>query len=287
MGNSQKLQGILTMCIGVACLSTNDALAKALSEHYSPLQILFLRNLIALPIALGLVLRIHGSDGLRSATPWLHFFRGAVWVLATYLFFTSIGKVGLAKSTALLLIMPLIIVAFGAIFFKEKSTRNQNLAVIFGFIGALIIIRPSAPTFEPILTLPILAAVSGAVLLLSARWLDKSESVWTVLFYLTATGTVFGFLTVPFVWSPVLAKDYWLFIAISVFGTVGMTLITQAFRFSPATIIAPLDYTALIWATVYGWIFWQEKPVLFTYIGASIIVCSGIFITSISKQKVP
>lgn len=275
------------MCVGVACLSTNDALAKALSEHYSPMQILFLRNFIALPVALGLVLKIHGPYGLRSATPWLHSFRGVVWVMATYLFFTSISQVGLAKSTALLLTMPLLIVAFSALFLREESTRNQKLAVILGFVGALIIIRPSAPTFEPILALPIMAAASGAVLLLSARWLDESESVWTVLFYLTAAGTVCSFLTVPFVWSPVLAKDYWLFIAISVFGTAGMTLITQAFRFSPATLIAPLDYTALVWATAYGWIFWQEKPALFTYVGAFLIVCSGIFITSISKDKRP
>ncbi|MBU2486601.1 MAG: DMT family transporter, partial [Alphaproteobacteria bacterium] len=117
-----------------------------------------------------------------------------------------------------------------------------------------------------------------ALLMLSARFVDSRESVWTLLLYMTATGALISLFIVPFIWVPLRSEDLWLFIAIAIFGTAGMTMMTQAFRLAPAVVVAPLDYTAIIWATLLGWIFWTEIPDALTFVGAAVIIASGVFI---------
>lgn len=274
--DAAKLSGMILMCVGVACLGINDTMAKMLADSYSPMQILFMRNILALPIAFLLAITMQGKGALKSKRPVIHVIRGVFWVLATLLFFTSIKYVGLAKSTALLLIAPLLVVAIAAIFLKERADWIRWATVLFGLVGALIIIRPGLAAFEPLALLPIAAALMAAFLMLSARWVDESESFWTLLLYLTGASALIGAIAVPFFWVPLLAEDLYLFLGVAIFGTAGMVFITQAFRMAPAVLIAPLDYTALIWATLFGWLFWSETPDLLSFIGAFIIILCGI-----------
>ncbi|MEO8686471.1 MAG: EamA family transporter, partial [Devosia sp.] len=96
--------------------------------------------------------------------------------------------------------------------------------------------------------------------------------------YLTGAGALLAAFVAPFVWRDIQAEHIWLFVAISIFGTAGMTMMTQAFRFAPAALVAPLDYTALVWATAFGWLIWSEVPDTATFIGAGIIIASGVII---------
>ena len=270
--------GMILMCVGVASLSVNDAIAKLLTERYSPLQILFLRNIIALPVAALLAWRMGGAGALRSARPATHLVRGALWIVATVLFFTSISRMGLAEATALAFVAPLFITALSALFLAERVGWRRWAAVLAGFVGVLIMVRPGAESFRPISLLPVAVALVYAALMLSARWLDPRESVWTLMLYLSGAAALLGGLAVPFFWTPLRAEDLGLFAAIAVFGTAGMTLITQAFRLAPASVAAPLDYTALIWATLLGWLFWRETPDGPAILGAAVIVGAGGFI---------
>lgn len=266
------------MCVGVACLCVNDALAKTLTASYSPLQIQFLRNLIALPFAILIAWKMGGAPALRSHRPLAHMLRGGLWIAATYLFFTSITYMGLAEATALIFVAPLFITALSALMFREHVGWRRWLAVAVGFLGVLIAVRPGTSAFETISLLPVATAFIYALLMLSARWVDTRESVWTLLLYMTATGALISLFLVPFVWTPVNAQDLWLFAAVAIFGTAGMTLMTQAFRLAPAVVVAPLDYTAIIWATALGWLFWNEIPDALTFVGAAVIIASGVFI---------
>ncbi|WP_346897659.1 DMT family transporter [uncultured Roseibium sp.] len=269
--------GILLMCAGVACLSANDAVAKTLTAGYSPLQILFLRNVIALPFTLLIALLMGGAPALRSHRPAAHLLRGALWVGATVMFFTSFMHLGLAEATALIFVAPVFITVISALFLRERVGRGGWLAVLAGFLGVLIVIRPGGAAFQPIALLPVATALVYAMLMLSARWVDPRESVWTLLVYLTGAGALLGGLIVPFVWIPVQTEDLWLFAAIAFFGTAGMTMMTQAFRLTRAVVVAPLDYTGLLWATLFGWLFWRESPDAMTILGAAIIISSGVF----------
>ncbi|WP_254656316.1 DMT family transporter [Jannaschia sp. CCS1] len=273
------------MTIGVAALSVNDAMAKALADAYSPLQILFLRNVIALPIALSFALHMQGKTALRSKTPVVHLLRGFFWVVATYLFFTSITHLGLAKSTALIFLAPLLIVAIAALFLGEHADWRRWCVVALGFFGAMIIIRPGMSGFDPIAWMPVAAALMAAFLMLSARMVDPHESFWTLLLYLTGSSALISAIIVPFVWIPVQVTHLWLFLGVALFGTAGMVLMTQAFRIAPATLIAPLDYSALVWASLFGWWFWQEIPDRLTYIGAAVIVASGLLNIFTDREK--
>jgi len=266
------------MCVGVACLCVNDALAKTLTAHYSPFQIQFLRNLIALPFAILIAWKLGGAAALRSHKPLAHLMRGGLWVGATYLFFTSITYMGLAEATALIFVAPLFITALSALFLREQVGWKRWLAVLVGFAGVLIAVRPGTSAFETISLLPVATAFVYALLMLSARWVDSRESVWTLLLYMTGTGAAISLFIVPFVWNPIRPEDLWLFGAIAIFGTAGMTMITQAFRLAPAVVVAPLDYSAIIWATALGWLFWNEIPDALTFLGAAVIIASGVFI---------
>jgi len=270
--------GIVLMCVGVACLCVNDALAKTLTAHYSPFQIQFLRNLIALPFAILIAHRMGGAAALRSHRPLAHLMRGGLWVGATFLFFTSITYMGLAEATALIFVAPLFITALSALLFREHVGWRRWLAVIVGFAGVLIAVRPGTSAFQTVSLLPVATAFVYALLMLSARWVDSRESVWTLLLYMTGTGALISLFIMPFIWTPVRFQDLWLFGAIAIFGTAGMTMMTQAFRLAPAVVVAPLDYSAIIWATLLGWMFWNEIPDALTFAGAAVIIASGVFI---------
>lgn len=269
--------GITLMAIGVASLCVSDAVAKTLTQHYAPIQIMFLRNLIALPFAVLIAWRMGGPDALRSRTPMAHLLRGILWIGATVLFFTSIRYLGLAEATALIFVAPLFITAISAMFLKEQVGWRRWSAVLLGFVGVLVIVRPGTAAFEMVMLLPVATALVYALLMLSARFVDSGESVWTLLLYLTGAGAVLSAALLPFFWQTVRPEDLWLFAGIALFGTAGMTLMTQAFRLAPAAVVAPLDYTALIWATALGWLFWNEVPDSVTFAGAGIIILSGIF----------
>lgn len=275
---SRSLTGVALMTGGVACLSVNDAIAKALTEHYSPVQILFLRNLIALPVAALLAAWMGGSGALRSHGPLAHLVRGIIWLCAATLFFTGLSHLGLAEATTLVFAAPVFITALSALLLKERVGWRRWSAVLVGFVGVLVVVRPGSAAFQAAALLPVATALFYAALMISARWVDRRDSVWTLMLYLVGAGALFSGLVSPLVWTEVRGEDLWLFLAIALFGTAGMTAMTQAFRFAPAALLAPLDYTALIWATMLGWLIWSEVPDLATYLGAGIIILSGLFI---------
>lgn len=275
---SQATAGILLMSVGVACLCINDAIAKTLTAGYSPIQILFLRNVIALPFAILIALKMGGPTALRSYRPAAHVLRGVLWMVAAALFFTSFIYLGLAEATTLIFAMPIFVTALSALLLKEQVGWRRWSAVLLGFAGVLIVVRPGLGAFQPASLLPVVTAFFYALLMLSARWVDPRESVWTLMLYLVGAGAVLSALIVPFFWIPPRVEDIWLFLGLALFGTSGITLMTQAFRFAPASIVAPFDYTALIWATLLGWLLWEEIPDVATYVGAAIIITSGIII---------
>lgn len=270
--------GILIMCLGVVCLCANDAIAKALGETYPPVQILFIRNLIALPIAAAIALVMGGPQALVSRSPLVHLGRGLIWMAAAYLFFTGLTLLELAEATTLIFAAPAIICALSALVLKEQVGWRRWSAVLVGFGGVLIVVQPGTDAFQTAALYPLATAFLYALMMISSRWLDARESVWTLTLYLVGSGALISAVLVPFFWVPIRAEDLWLFAGIAAAGTVGATMITQAFRIAPAAVVAPFDYTSLIWAVLLGYFLWGEVPDHATYLGASVIVASGLYI---------
>ncbi|MDE0969899.1 MAG: DMT family transporter [Octadecabacter sp.] len=271
-------QAILTICAGVAFLAANDAIAKLLVERYDPFQIVFLRNLIALPMVSAVVLYMIGMSGFVTSHLRIHALRGILMLAGGYTFFKGLEALALAEATALVFSAPIFITALSVPLLGEEVGWRRWIAVLVGFVGVLIIVQPGGATFQLASLYVICTAVFYALFMISARLLGQRESMWTMMFFVMLFPMLYA---VPFavaVWIPVRASDLSLFVVLALFGALGITLIGQAFRFAPAAVVAPFDYTALIWASLFGWLIWRDTPEMWTLVGASVIAFSGIFI---------
>ncbi len=269
---------IATICAGVAFLVANDAIAKLLTDSYTPIQIVFLRNLIAVPIITTVIMIAFGSASLRTRHLSLHAMRGALMTLGAWLYFTALIYLPLAEATALVFSAPIFITALSVPLLGEHVGWRRWGAVLLGFVGVLVIVRPGSAAFQVAALLPVGTALCYALFMISARWIDRSERLWTMMLFAMLFPMIYA---APFAvanWVPVQGGDILLFLGLAICGSLGLALIGQAFRMAPAAIVAPFDYTALIWATGLGWLIWGDVPLLWTILGAAIIVISGIII---------
>jgi drug/metabolite transporter (DMT)-like permease len=271
-------EAIATMCVGALFLVVNDAMAKWLIAHYGPLQVIFLRNLLALPMIAVMVLSVGGWPALRTRHLRVHALRGLLLVCGACAFFLSLRTLPLAEATSLFFAAPIFITALSVPLLGEHVGWRRWTAVIVGFAGVLIVVRPGAAAFQPASVLVVATALLYAVAMIGTRWIDRSESVWTMMFYVVLFPMLFSGLVAPLQWQTPALSHVPVFAGIAVFGATGMTLISHAFRLAPAAIVAPFDYTALVWASLLGWLLWGEIPGIWTYAGAAVIVASGIYI---------
>ncbi len=273
-----NLHGIAVMCLGVLSIVVNDAMAKWLTATYDPLQVMFMRNLMAVPMIVAVALAAGGRPMLRTRHWRLHALRGLLLVGAAYTFFSGIAVLPLAEATALVFAAPIFITALSVPLLREAVGWRRWAAVIVGFAGVLVIVRPGAAAFQAASLFPVASAVFYALIMISARWIDRAERLWTLMVYTALFPALFSGLLVPLVWVPPQWQDLPYVLGMAVFGTLGLTLISQAFRLGAAAVVAPFDYTALIWASLLGWLVWAEVPGLWTYAGAAVIMASGVYI---------
>jgi len=271
-------RGILTICVGVVCLVANDAMAKWLTAHYDPLQIIFLRNLLAVPMIAAILLAAGGTAALRTRHLAVHAWRGLLMVVGAYCFFRGLAELPLAEATALVFAAPIFITALSVPLLGEAVGGRRWAAVMVGFAGVLIIVRPGAAAFQPASLFVVATAALYALFMIGARWIRRDENLWTMMFYVALFPLLFAALVVAFQWQAVQLAHLPYFLGMAVFGTLGVTLIGHAFRLAPAAVVAPFDYTALLWASLLGWLVWGEVPATWTYIGAAVIIASGIYI---------
>jgi drug/metabolite transporter (DMT)-like permease len=263
----------------------NDAIAKWLTADYHPLQIVFMRYSLALPMIAGAVLAIGGQTALHSRHLGIHAMRGLFLVGGAFTFFLSLKFLPLAEATSLIFVAPIFITALSVPLLGEHVGWRRWSAVVVGFLGVLIIVRPGAEAFQPASLIVLVTAVLYALIMISARFVRSGENVWTFMFYMVLFPALFSGLAVPLVWRTLEWEHMPLFLGIAFFGATGMTLISQAFRLAPAAIVAPFDYTALIWASLLGWLLWEEIPTAWTYAGAAVIIASGIYIVIRETRK--
>ncbi len=271
-------RGILTICVGMMFLVTNDAIAKVLTDRYHPVHIIFLRNLIAVPMIVAAVWSLTGAQGLRTRTLGLHAGRGFIMLAAATLYFTSLSVMPLAEATALVFAAPIFITALSVPLLGEQVGWRRWSAVLVGFAGVLIIVQPGGSAFQLASLMPVGVAFLYALFMLSARWLDPGEGLLTMMLYVVLFPLIYAAPFALWLWVPVQAADLWLFVLIAICGSLGITLIGQAFRMAPAAVVAPFDYTSLIWAAALGWLIWGEVLTPATILGAMVIIASGIFI---------
>lgn len=273
--SSQK-QGIILLLLAIFTFTLMDASAKYLAPRYDPVQIVWVRYGLNFLIVLALV---RGSflATLKSKRPTIQVFRGLSQLASVALFFSSLAYIGLAEATAIMDANPVLITLGAAIFLGERIGIRRIAGIIVALIGALIIIRPGASAFQAAAVLPLIGAFTyagGAILTRLAR----QDSTKTSLLWTATIGTLATSLVVPFFWQPIQTSDLWAFAALGIFGTLAQALLIRAFTLAEAAAIAPFGYTGLLWAGLWGWLFWGSVPDSWTIIGAIIIVVAGIYV---------
>jgi drug/metabolite transporter (DMT)-like permease len=273
------LRGILLMLGAVAVFSTMDALIKHLAEGYSPLQIIFFRNLFAFLPLLPVLARGDGLALLRTQRLGSHLARAAMGFGAMICFFTAFALMPLADVVAISLSAPIFVTAFSVPLLAERVGPRRWAAVLVGFVGVLVMVRPGGEGLvQPAALLPLGGAVLYALALIAMRKLGATERATTTVFYFTLACTAMSALAQPFVWRTPDLADFALLVCVGLLGGSAQLLMTQALRLAPAATVAPFDYSALVFSIGYGFLIWGEVPDWMLLAGAVIVVASGLYI---------
>lgn len=275
---SSSLVGIAYMCLGVLCLALGDAVAKWLGDTYAPVQIIFFRTLVALPL---IALIAHFNGGLRTLKtrrPGVHLVRGLIATGTMFCFVIGLTLLPLAETTAIAFAAPLFVTLLSAPLLSERVERLPLIASLVGFSGVLIVVRPGAAGFQLGALIVVGAAVCYALLMITARRYGGKERLWAMVFYVTLVPLIVSALALPLFWRSPQAIHWLGFVSAGILGVGAMTCITLAFRHAPASLAAPFDYTAMVWAVLLGWWFWGEVPDLWVYVGTGVIIGSGLLI---------
>ena len=269
--------GISITVIGGLCFAIQDAGIKWLSAEIAVLQILFLRSLFGL-VFLGASTRISGETiSLKVNRPWLLVARSGINILSWVLFFTSLKYLQLATAVALFFSFPLFLAIISVPLLGETVGIRRILAIVVGFGGVLFITNPAAGLSMPALMM-LGAALGWAIVASLTRILGENENTTTLLFY-----TLLGFavlLAIPqyWLWQSIELYAYLMIVGIAFFGVIAQFAVTKAYAIASPSLIAPFEYTALIWSAILGYLVWNDIPGLYAIVGAFLIIASGLYI---------
>lgn len=279
LGKERVGVGIVCAVVGIAFMALFDALAKFLGEGYHVVQLVFFRNFFGLLFVLLLVARSGGLGSLRSRHPVLHGLRAAFALGATFSFFIGLQFMPLAEAFALTFTGPIFITVLSIPVLGEAVGPRRWTAVLVGFVGVVIMLRPGSEALRVEALLPLTAALCYAFIMLLSRKLSRREPVGTVMFWTAVIGTLASGVALPFEWLAPTPRDWALFILLGLLGSLTMWFMTLAYRHAPAAVVAPFDYTILLWGVIIGWLVWHELPAPEIWPGAAILIGCGLYIT--------
>lgn len=265
------------MALGMFIFAAVDTIAKLLTESLHPVQIVWVRQ-SGLLIGVLCLVALRGPALLRSSSPGLQMARGVLAVGSATIFIVAVSYVPLADAAAVAFVAPFIVTILGAVLLKEQVGPRRWVAVTIGFLGTLVIIRPGMGVMDPAVGLVLIAAFLFALRQVLSRVLANADSIQTTIAYTALTGS--AVLTVPlaFVWEwPASGQEVALLCGIAVLAALGEICVIKALVLANAVVVAPLQYTLIIWVTFYGFFVFGDFPDLWTWVGAAIIVASGLY----------
>lgn len=256
-----------------------SAMAKVLSETHSVIEIAFYRNLIAAIPFLFIIFVMGKRDILViNQKPRGVMIRAVIGTLSLITTFAAFAAMPMADATAFLFTASLFIPALGFFFLGEKVGKYRWGAVIVGFIGVLIMLRPSGEVNMIGVGLALSAAAMHAILQTLLRHLGKFEKPETITFYFVIIGTIVAALPLPFVATPPTMSEIPLLFGVGISGVLGQFFISLAYKNAPVAVITVFNFSGIIWSTLFGWFIWGDWPAMAIWIGGGIVIGSNIFI---------
>ena len=281
---SKQSIGIIFAILAYFSFSILDATQKTLILYHSVFQLLLVKYFFVLFLSLVESKRKNNLNFYKSKKIKLQIFRSLLSVIESGCFVLSFKYLSLADAHSVGSLAPVIVVALSAIFLKEKVSTKTWIAIFVGFIGVLIILRPTSSIFDPKALLPLLAAFVLGLYQVVTKKVSEHDTTETSLFYTSIIGIFIMSLLASNFWSPVSSSSYILFLIVGIFFSLGIYLQIIALSMARASIIQPFHYTLIFWAIIFGYIFYNDIPDLFTIVGAVIITLSGIFVLTQSTK---
>ena len=282
---SKQSIGIIFGILAYFSFSILDATQKTLILYHSVFQLLLVKYFFVLFLSLIESKRKNNINFYKSKSIKLQIFRSLLSVIESGCFVLSFKYLSLADAHSVGSLAPVIVVALSAIFLKEKVSTKIWIAIFIGFIGVLIILRPTSSIFDPKALLPLLAAFVLGLYQVVTKKVSEHDTTETSLFYTSIIGIFIMSLLASNFWNPVSSSSYILFFIIGIFFSLGVYLQIIALSMARASIIQPFHYTLIFWAIILGYIFYNDIPDLFTIVGAVIITLSGIFVLTQSTKS--
>ena len=305
---SSRHPGLAALCLcgGVAIFSGQDWIIKLLSGDYPVHQAIAIRGVVAVLILLAYIALDGKIGSLRSKRMGLLIVRGLVLMMAYTTYYLAFPSMPLANIVALWFTVPLFVTALAGPFLGEKVGVRRWTAAIVGFAGVLIIVRPFANSFSLASLLPIASALTYSISALMARRMGETESAPVMSFYQNLVyllvalvmAAIFGGGAFEGASNPSLeflvrgwVTPSWLDLALlaacGVIASIATVLLTQAYRMAEANFVACFEYSAIILATLGGYLFWREVPDLYFFVGAALIVAAGLYVLFRTQPATP
>lgn len=274
-----NLRGALLSLLAFGLYASHDVVVKILGGSYSTFQTMFFSGLMGFPMVTLMLLGDRRDGTLIPRHPWWTVIRTLSTVATGVMGFFAFSKLPMAQCYAIFFAMPLLITLMAIPMLGERVGLRRSLAVLVGLIGVLIVLRPGASQPLGIGHFAAMgAATAGAFSSVIVRKIGRDErSVVLMLYPMVLTFLAMG-LTMPIVYEPMPVGDLGLTAVMAALGLAGALGSIAAYRIAPAIIVAPMQYSQIIWAAFYGWLIFGETIDLYTAIGSAVIIASGIYI---------
>ena len=272
------------MCLAVALISSQEAMAKYLGESLPMLQVIGARYFGHLLLMLVVLMPRNGLSLFKAKRPLVQIGRSGLLLIDTALFFFSLTMIGLAEATAIFFCVPILVVLLSIPLLGERLEWSRLVAVAIGFIGMLVIIRPGSGVIGIGALLTFGAAFCASLFNIITRKLADEDPLPVTMFYTALAGAVIMTVIVPFIWvSPVGWQQWTALVLIGIAGGAAHSCIIASHVFAPASTVAPFMYSQIFWALGFGYLFFGALPDQFTLLGGAIVIASGIYL--LRRQK--
>ncbi len=303
---SRNLTGMLVLALGIMLFSVQDAIIKAVSSDYALTEAIVIRSLVALPILVAMVQAEAGLTRLARGNIGGMIARGLILLVSYTSYYMAIAALPLAEAIALFFVSPVMVTLLAGPILGERVSLKSWLAVGIGFVGVLIILQPGSAVFKPAALLSLVSAAAYGLAMVLARKMGASAPASVMSFhqngvYLLGALVIAGvcgalgltrldnpaldFLLRP--WATPTLRDFLMMAACGVIAAVAMALLTQAYRLAEANLVTVFEYSGMIWAPLWGFLFFAEVPRWTTFAGMALIVAAGLYSARAAAGQAP
>lgn len=281
----RRLLAILLRLVNALALTVMFAMVKLAAERGVNLfESVVYRQLLAIPLVVGLVLAGPGLRSVRTQRPWAHVWRTVLGICGMCLNFLTYRLLPIAEATVLLFTVPIFATILSAVFLKERVGPHRWGAVVLGFVGVLIVVQPggSALPAHGVLV-GMTASLVVSAINITLRQIGKTETATTTVFWFTIMSMPLA-VALPVFGHMHDSYTFGILLVLGILGGIAQLTSTAALRLAPVSVVLPIDYSSLIWAALVGWLIFQTVPSPTLWLGAPLIIGSGLYIV-LREQK--